>query len=80
LCNKTEDSPFSTAIQQKDAVFNLRINDTQPIYFFCSVGKHCTNGMFGVINGAVNVGGNTTVVAVMDEMKREKPSLAAADA
>ncbi|MCJ1484704.1 hypothetical protein MMC06_004877 [Schaereria dolodes] len=30
--------------------FVLTINDTTPLWFYCSQGKHCQNGMVGVIN------------------------------
>ncbi|KAA8896109.1 Cupredoxin [Sphaerosporella brunnea] len=30
--------------------FTVKINDTNPIWFYCSQGKHCQSGMVGVIN------------------------------
>ncbi|PHH84403.1 hypothetical protein CDD83_1992 [Cordyceps sp. RAO-2017] len=33
-------------------VFNVRINDTQPLWIYCAQGKHCQNGMAMVINPA----------------------------
>ncbi len=26
------------------------MNTTDPIYFYCSVGPHCANGMVGIVN------------------------------
>ncbi|KAI9802160.1 MAG: hypothetical protein M1833_002081 [Piccolia ochrophora] len=31
-------------------VFTVLVNDTKPIWFYCSQGKHCQSGMVGVIN------------------------------
>lgn len=31
-------------------VFTIAINDTKPIWFYCSQAKHCQSGMVGVIN------------------------------
>ncbi|KAL8917229.1 MAG: hypothetical protein Q9208_008068 [Pyrenodesmia sp. 3 TL-2023] len=31
-------------------VYTIMINDTKPIWFYCSQGKHCQGGMVGVIN------------------------------
>jgi len=31
-------------------VFTITINDTKPIWYYCSTGKHCQSGMVGVIN------------------------------
>ncbi|QDS73841.1 hypothetical protein FKW77_006575 [Venturia effusa] len=30
--------------------FSIKINNTDPIWYYCSVGSHCQNGMVGVIN------------------------------
>ncbi len=30
--------------------YSIAINDTKPIWFYCSQGKHCQQGMVGVIN------------------------------
>ena len=30
--------------------FALTINDTAPIWYYCSQGPHCTSGQVGVIN------------------------------
>ncbi len=31
-------------------VFSVPINDTKPIWFYCSQARHCQMGMVGVIN------------------------------
>jgi len=31
-------------------VFTIEVKDTAPIWFYCATGKHCQNGMVGVIN------------------------------
>ncbi|MCJ1284902.1 hypothetical protein MMC26_004239 [Xylographa opegraphella] len=35
-------------------MFTILINDTQPIWYYCSQGMHCQNGMVGVINPPMN--------------------------
>ncbi|MCJ1355147.1 MAG: hypothetical protein MMC33_005138 [Icmadophila ericetorum] len=35
-------------------VFDITINDTNPIYYYCSQAKHCVLGMVGVINPPAN--------------------------
>jgi len=30
--------------------FTIEVNDTKPIWFYCSQGKHCQSGMVGAIN------------------------------
>ena len=32
-------------------VFQVEVSDTNPVVFYCSQGRHCQNGMFGMING-----------------------------
>jgi plastocyanin len=45
---------FSGALSTSSGVnadtFTLTINDTTPIWFYCSVGAHCASGMVGSIN------------------------------
>ncbi|TWU74622.1 hypothetical protein ED733_002106 [Metarhizium rileyi] len=31
-------------------VFQVTVNDTDPMAFYCTVGSHCQNGMVGVVN------------------------------
>ncbi|OAA60356.1 extracellular serine-rich protein [Niveomyces insectorum RCEF 264] len=31
-------------------IFRVTVNDTNPIYYYCSVGAHCANGMVAVVN------------------------------
>lgn len=31
-------------------VFSIRVNDTKPIWAYCSQGQHCENGMVFAIN------------------------------
>lgn len=33
--------------------YSIEINDTRPIWFYCSQGRHCQQGMVGVINAYV---------------------------
>lgn len=34
--------------------FTVMVNDTKPIWFYCSQGKHCQAGMVGVVNPTAN--------------------------
>ena len=43
-------SGFMPVTGTETAVFTLPINDTKPIWFYCSQGKHCQAGMVGAIN------------------------------
>lgn len=36
---------------ESDFVFQVEVNNTDPIVFYCAQGPHCTRGMHGVING-----------------------------
>lgn len=40
----------TTSSGQNTNVFTVTINDTNPIWFYCSVPTHCQSGMAGVIN------------------------------
>ncbi|ETN42084.1 uncharacterized protein HMPREF1541_04023 [Cyphellophora europaea CBS 101466] len=37
---------------EADMVFNVEVNSTDPIAFYCAQGPHCARGMHGVVNGA----------------------------
>ena len=36
----------------KKNVFKVVVNSTNPIYYYCSVGAHCANGMVAAVNPA----------------------------
>jgi hypothetical protein len=35
--------------------YTIRVQDTKPIWFYCSQGKHCQAGMVGAINAYVYI-------------------------
>lgn len=35
---------------QSNEVFQIEVKDAKPIWFYCAQGKHCQNGMVGVVN------------------------------
>ena len=35
--------------------YTIRVPDDKPIWFYCSQGKHCQDGMVGAINAYVNM-------------------------
>jgi plastocyanin len=51
ICTKKVGGTFATTVQKGGYKFDVVVNDTKPMWFFCGVGKHCQGGMFGVING-----------------------------
>lgn len=49
-CQPKDSGLFSTSMSEGN--YTIQIKDTQPIYFYCSIGRHCSNGMVGAINPA----------------------------
>jgi plastocyanin len=79
MCNKTADAFFTSGVQSGSFEFTKTVNDTTPVYFYCSVAQHCAKGMFGVINPAKGVpGSNMTVETMMPKWTAEYPDLGAA--
>jgi plastocyanin len=79
LCNRTADAFFTSGVKNGTFEFTRTVNDTGTTYFYCSVGVHCSKGMFGMVNppkGAA--GGNMTVEMMMPKWTAEYPDLAAA--
>jgi hypothetical protein len=35
----------------QDMVFQVRVNNSDPMPFYCTTGEHCTRNMHGVVNG-----------------------------
>jgi len=65
LCNKTSDKPFASGQQNKSFVFDQVVNDTNPAFYYCGVGTHCVQGMFGIINPPNTDVASTTSVGSM---------------
>jgi plastocyanin len=53
-CNFTSDAFYSGFIAplvgESDQVFTVTVNDTNPIWYYCSEWMHCQLGMVGVVN------------------------------
>ncbi|KAK0716349.1 Cupredoxin [Lasiosphaeris hirsuta] len=63
---------FSSGVQSGSAT-NVVVNTTEPLYYYCSVGAHCANGMVAAINPAAD----KTVTALKTSAKGKtavKPS------
>jgi len=75
-CNKTSDAPFASGVQLKDFVFEQKVNDTNPVFFYCAVPNHCTKGMFGIINPPNALAGPSSVGSMMQPMANANPDLA----
>jgi plastocyanin len=41
---------FSVGAQSTAATFTINVTSTDPIYYYCSVAAHCSDGMVGIIN------------------------------
>ncbi|ORY56604.1 Cupredoxin [Pseudomassariella vexata] len=60
---------FSGYIATKDTesptVFRVTVNDTEPIWFYCTQNfhSHCQGGMVGVVNAPSGTSGNNTLAA-----------------
>lgn len=65
-CNKTSDETdfFASGAQNATFQFNVAINDTDTITYYCGVPGHCQKGMFGFINPP-NAATPATTVATM---------------
>ncbi|KDQ07917.1 hypothetical protein BOTBODRAFT_119341 [Botryobasidium botryosum FD-172 SS1] len=51
ICNKSMDaSTFASGPQNATFQFDVQVNDTNPIFYYCGVATHCEKGMFGIVN------------------------------
>lgn len=44
------DNGFYAGSQKPPTTFTVQVNNTDPIWFYCSTPTHCQGGMVGVIN------------------------------
>jgi len=49
-CSPSTGGIYSGLVGSTKNKFIVKVNDTNPIWFYCSVGSHCQSGMVGVIN------------------------------
>ncbi|RNJ55853.1 hypothetical protein D7B24_007945 [Verticillium nonalfalfae] len=52
-CSPLDDGGFFSGFVPEE-VFTVLVNDTEPIFFYCSQGQHCAMGMVGVVNPTIN--------------------------
>ncbi|KAF9532940.1 hypothetical protein CPB83DRAFT_880548 [Crepidotus variabilis] len=77
-CNKSNDSTtFATGQQSKGFTFDLKINDTEPIFFFCGTPTHCQKGMFAAINAPSSAGTATSVGSMIPALAANNSNVAA---
>ncbi|KAK6531044.1 hypothetical protein TWF281_007871 [Arthrobotrys megalospora] len=38
------------SLNDEHPIFRIKVEDSEPIWFYCSAGRHCQDGMVGVIN------------------------------
>jgi len=82
-CNKTSDgAAFTSGPQNATFTFDQKVNDTNPVFYFCNVPGHCQKGMFGILNppnaNAPTVA--TTVAQMMPAWIANSSTLAALNA
>jgi len=77
LCNKTDDNPFTSGVQNKSFVFTQVVNDTNPTFFYCGVPTHCEKGMFGIINPPNALSADTSIMSAMPSMVMNSSDVAA---
>jgi len=66
-----------TSSGESTTTFMITVNDTKPIWFYCSQAKHCQSGMVGAINAATT--GNTIekfIAAAASASNNTTPSVA----
>ena len=49
-CNPGANSSVSSGFHPPGTTFTVTVNDTNPIYYYCSARGHCQGGMVGAIN------------------------------
>jgi plastocyanin len=79
MCAEAPDG-FSTGKQNATFVHTEKVNSTEPVFVFCDVGTHCEDGMWAIINPPTDPASDTSVGALLDQMKEQDPDLALADA
>jgi len=67
---------MTTSSGENANTFQITINDTAPIWFYCAFPTHCEAGMAGVINQAPN--GNATIDAYIAAAANVKSTVAPA--
>ncbi|KAF2432655.1 hypothetical protein EJ08DRAFT_573903, partial [Tothia fuscella] len=79
-CNPlSASSPFSGAISGGEGrVWTVTVPDTNPMYFYCSVGSHCQEGMVMVVNPPSSGGGTLEGYRAAAEMAGSKSAPAQA--
>ncbi|KAF9820220.1 hypothetical protein IEO21_01653 [Rhodonia placenta] len=78
ICNETSTAPFATGEHDLGFTFTETVNDTNPVFFFCSTPGHCEKGMFGIINPpSVENNAPTSVASMMPAMMANSSTLSA---
>ncbi|KAM0328043.1 hypothetical protein ACHAQA_005444 [Verticillium albo-atrum] len=52
-CSPVDEGGFFSGFVPDD-VFKVTVRHTDPMFFYCSQGKHCASGMVGVVNPTVD--------------------------
>lgn len=70
LCNKTDDQPFTSGVNNASFTFTQVVNSTDPVFYYCGVPTHCQKGMFGIINPPNAFVSPNSVGAMMPELMK----------
>jgi len=60
--------------RNKFPTYTIQINDTKPIWYYCSQGPHCQEGMVGVINAPKDKTLSTYIAAAKGATANVSPS------
>ncbi|GAA5950861.1 hypothetical protein JCM10213_006456 [Rhodosporidiobolus nylandii] len=72
ICNASKAAgAFTSGMQLKGFEFDVMVNDTKPIWYYCTVKDHCQKGMFGVINAPTTSDPTKNVKGKMGEWAKQ---------
>jgi plastocyanin len=76
-CNKSaEADTFASGVHNKSFEFDLQVNNTDIVTYYCGVPGHCPKGMFGFINPPNAAGTPKSVASMTPSMIANNPQLA----
>lgn len=77
-CNKTTDETnfFASGSQNATFQFNVEVNETDTITYYCGIPGHCPKGMFGLINPPNTNTPATNVATMVPSLIATDPDLA----
>jgi len=78
ICNKSMDADtFTSGPQNATFQFDVQVNDTNPLFYYCGVATHCEKGMFGIVNPPNGGDPTMTLGSMMPSLCSNDSSLSA---